>query len=396
MRILVTTGIFFFIQSICFAQSLSDLQQKKQNAVKNIGYTTRLLNQTQEQARASLNRLQLLNRRISQRNRLLSGLAEEMNVYREFIESNRMVVDLLRKDIQQLKDEYAALIRRAYRHRNSNDVLMFLLSAEDFNQAYRRFLYMRHYSAYRKKQAETIGAVESLLNEKIRQLEKHQQAREKLMEEVWQENQKLTQEKNKKQFEIRELETQQHRLQQRLNEHHRREQQLEREIQQMIRAGARKNRGPGEPAFALTPEQKLVGDHFEQNRSRLPWPVERGIITERFGIHPHPVLSKVQIRNNGIKISTEIGAPVRAVFKGVVSRVFGITGGNSAVIIRHGKYLSVYSNLLEVTVKKGDQVSAKQPIGKVYTDYGEGGKSILKFQIWQEDQKLNPEEWIVQ
>jgi murein hydrolase activator len=137
-----------------------------------------------------------------------------------------------------------------------------------------------------------------------------------------------------------------------------------------------------------------VGENFAQNRLRLPWPVERGVITEKFGVHRHPVLEKVQVRNNGINIATEPGSKARAVFNGEVSRVFGITGGNSAVILRHGSYLSVYSNLREVTVKTGDKVSARQSIGTVYTDPEDGDKTILKFQIWHENQKLNPEEWL--
>jgi len=146
--------------------------------------------------------------------------------------------------------------------------------------------------------------------------------------------------------------------------------------------------------LSLTPEQKLVGDNFVQNKKRLPWPVERGVITEHFGINQHPVLTNVQTNNNGVSITTEAGAKVRAIFNGEVSRVFGITGGNTAVIIRHGKYLSVYSNLREVTVKKGDKISTKQTIGTVYTDADDDNKSILKFQIWLENQKLNPEDWI--
>ena len=126
----------------------------------------------------------------------------------------------------------------------------------------------------------------------------------------------------------------------------------------------------------------------------MPWPVERGVITEHFGINQHPVLTNVQTRNNGVSIATEAGSKVRAIFNGEVSRVFGITGGNTAVIIRHGKYLSVYSNLREVIVKKGDKVATKQTIGTVYTDTDDDNKSILKFQIWLENQKLNPEEWI--
>jgi len=204
----------------------------------------------------------------------------------------------------------------------------------------------------------------------------------------------LAGEKFQQNSEYQKLQNEQKSLRQKLKQQQKIEQQLEREIQKIIEEEARKNQEKGGFGFALTPEQKLIGDGFAQNIKRLPWPVERGIITEHFGIHRHPILTNVQIKNNGINIATEIGAKVRSVFNGEVSRVFGISGGNSAVIIRHGKYLSVYSNLREVVVKKGDNVSTKQVIGTVYSDLEEGNKSILKFQIWLESQKLNPEDWI--
>jgi septal ring factor EnvC (AmiA/AmiB activator) len=272
---------------------------------------------------------------------------------------------------------------------------MFLLSAEDFNQAYRRYLYLKQYSNHRKTQAETIGAVQVVLQENIKKLEQQKATKQQLIGETRQEAQKLTTEKQQQNQEIRKLQKQQQSLRQKLNQQRRVEQQLENEIQRVIEEEARKNTDAGAPAFALTPEQKLVGDNFEQNKRRIPWPVERGVITEHFGIHSHPVLKNVQIRNNGINIATEAGSKARAVFNGEVSRVFAITGGNTAVIIRHGNYLTVYSNLREVVVKKGDKVSTKQNIGTVFTDAEDGNKSILKFQIWRENQKLNPEEWIV-
>jgi len=144
----------------------------------------------------------------------------------------------------------------------------------------------------------------------------------------------------------------------------------------------------------MTPEQKLVSGQFEQNKHRLPWPVERGVITDRFGIHEHAVLKNIQVQNNGIDISTAKGAIARSVFAGEVSRVFMVSGGNVAVIIRHGKYLTVYSNLVNVLVKSGDKVSLKQTIGTIGTDADDDSKTVLKFQIWRESEKMNPEDWI--
>ena len=144
----------------------------------------------------------------------------------------------------------------------------------------------------------------------------------------------------------------------------------------------------------MTPEEKLASGQFEQNKRRLPWPVERGVITDHFGIHEHPVLKNIQVKNNGIDISTGQGVKARAVFAGEVSRVFMVTGGNMAVIIRHGKYLTVYSNLVNVQVKSGDKVSIKQTIGTIGTDSDDESKTVLKFQIWKENEKQNPEDWI--
>jgi len=396
MKTLVVTNILlFFLHAVCYAQSLTDLQKKKQEAAAEIEYTTKLLNEVQKSEKTSLSQLRLLNNQIHQRNIIIENIRQEIDVYQEFIENNALSVNMLTEDIKKLKEEYAEMIRSAYRNKNANDNIMFLLSAEDFNQAYRRYLYLKQYINHRKKQAETIEAVQYVLNENIKKLEKQKAIKQQLIGETQKETQKLSAEKREQNQQIQQLQKQQRSLRQKLEQQRRVEQQLESEIQRIIEEEARKNTDAGAPAFALTPEQKLVGDNFEQNKRLLPWPVERGVITEHFGIHSHPVLKNVQIRNNGINIATEIGSKVRAVFNGEVSRVFGISGGNTAVIIRHGNYLTVYSNLREVVVKKGDKVAIKQNIGTVFTDAEDGNKSILKFQIWRENQKLNPEEWIV-
>jgi septal ring factor EnvC (AmiA/AmiB activator) len=394
MRKLALAGIFVLFQVAALAQSLSELQQQKENAAREIELTTRLLSQVQQKEKVSLNSLQLINNNIKQRNTIISNLNSEIKLYQAFIQNNTLAVELLSADLEKMKEEYARLIRMTYLRRSAGSPLLFLLSAENFNQAYRRLLYMRRYTSFRNTQAATMKTLQLLLNEKAENLAELKLTRQQLLEETRSETQKLAQEKNIQNREIQELKQQQRDLRQKLEQQRRIEQQLEREIQRLIEEEARKNREAGEPAYALTPGQMLTSENFEQNKQRLPWPVERGVITERFGIHRHPVLENVQVRNNGINIATEPGSKVRAVFNGEVSRVFGITGGNSAVIIRHGNYLTVYSNLREVTVKKGDEVSVGQTIGTVYTDVEDGDKSILKFQIWRENQKLNPEEWI--
>lgn len=390
----VLTFFFLFCYQTSNAQSLSDLQKKRTDAAREIELTTRLLNQIQQQEKASENRLQLINNNINQRNQLISGLNAEIKLYAGLIANNQLVVDMLTGDLETLKEEYARLIRLTWISNNSSNPLMFLLSADNFNQAYRRLLYMKRYAAVRTTQAKAMHQLQSLLNEKTLQLEEQREERRKLLEEAKVEAAKLAEEKAQHNREVQKLKNQQRDVRQRLEQQRKAEQQLEADIQRIIEEEASKKRAAGEPAYGLTPEQKLVGDSFAQNRLRLPWPVERGIITEKFGIHRHPVLEKVQVRNNGINIATEPGARARAVFSGEITRVFGITGGNSAVIIRHGSYLTVYSNLREVIVKTGDKVRERQTIGTVYTDPDDGNKTILKFQVWHENQKLNPEEWL--
>jgi septal ring factor EnvC (AmiA/AmiB activator) len=394
MKTSVLIYIFVFLHGVNNAQSISDLREKKNDALQQIQYTTRLLNESQKEEQTSLSKLRLLNVKINQRNTLVSNIEKEVDIFQKTMENNSLIIEILTEDIKRIKEEYARLIKVAYQNKNVNDKVIFLLSAENFNQAHRRFNYLKRYANYRKQQAETIETIQEELNEKIIHLEKQKQIKQELLQQALQETNQLASEKRQQNQTLSQLQQEQQSLKQKLNQQRRIEQQLEREIQRIIEEEARKNQQTGEPGFALTPEQKLVGNNFEQNKQRLPWPLERGIITERFGLHIHPVLKNVQIRNNGINIATEIGAKVRAVFNGEVSRVFGISGGNTAVIIRHGNYLSVYSNLKEVIVKQGDKVTTKQNIGTVYTDYQDSNKSILKFQIWKGNVKLNPEDWI--
>ncbi len=393
MRILLLTGLFVILFIHVFSQSVEELKKKKQDAENQIKYTSKLLNEVQKVQKSSLNRVQLLNRQIEQRKAVINTINGEVDLYQQMIDNNTLAISLMENDIQALKKEYAELIKLAYRNRNAYDQVLFLLSADNVNQAYRRYLYMKQYTNYRENQAGVILSIESVLNDKTRKQEEQKLIKLQLMNDTKKEASQLSQEKLEKNAELQKLQKEQKELKKKLDEQRRIEQQLENEIERIIAEEARKSAKAGTKEMTLTPEQKLLGDNFAQNKGRLPWPVERGVITEHFGINQHPVLSNVQVKNNGVSITTEKGSKVRAVFNGEVTRVFGITGGNTAVIIRHGKYLTVYSNLRETTVKKGDKVTTKQNIGTVFTD-PEDNKSILKFQIWLENQKLNPEQWI--
>jgi septal ring factor EnvC (AmiA/AmiB activator) len=370
------------------------LRKKKQEAENQIKYTSKLLNEVQKSQSLSTNKVRLLIKQIEQRNQVINTTNGEISVYQQLIENNTLAIRLMKSDLTEIRKEYAELIRMAYHNRHAYDQILFLLSADNVNQAYRRYLYMKHYTTYRESQAALIDAIQTVLDQKMKKLEEQKLIKLQLVNDTKRETAQLSQEKLQKNAELQKLQKEQQSLRKKLEQQQKTEQQLEREIERIIAEETRKTAKPGTTGLSLTPEQKLVGESFAQNKGRLPWPVERGVITEHFGINQHPVLTNVQTRNNGINITTEKGAKARAVFNGEVTRVFGIAGGNTAVIIRHGKYLSVYSNLLEVTVKMGDKVKTKQVIGTVFTDTDDSNKTILKFQVWLDNQKLNPEQWI--
>jgi septal ring factor EnvC (AmiA/AmiB activator) len=396
MNKLVCFPVLFLIVLLAFTakgQSLEELRRKKEKTNEEIKYTSRLLEEAKRNERQTLNKYKLLNKQIELRSNLITGINTEVNVLGEFIDQNSWLVNSLNADLEELKKEYANMILFAQKTQTNYSKLLFVLSAENFNQAYKRLMYLRQYTDYRKRQAELILWIRDLVQLKVSKLERQKTEKETLLQSKKKEAEKLEKEKKQQGQNLTKLQQQQKAFEKKLREQQRIEAQLSREIQKIIDEEVNKAKQSGKAGYELTPEQKLVSGQFEQNKRRLPWPVERGVITDRFGVHEHPVLKNIQVRNNGVDISTAQGVMARSVFAGEVSRVFTVTGGNWAVIIRHGKYLTVYSNLVNVLVKSGEKVNIKQPIGTIGTD-NEDDKTVLKFQIWKENVKLNPEDWI--
>lgn len=388
----LSIGLLFLVMA-SNGQSISELRSKKTNAEKQIRYANTLLEESRKSEQASMTKLKLLKSEIEYRNQLIANINGEIKVVDWSIGNNTEIIDMLQSDLVHLKKEYASMIRFAQKNKNTYDMLIFLFSADNMNQAYKRWLYLRQYAKYRKSQAEIIHLVASELDENLAKLEKKKAQKSNLLQDKLAENNMLEEQQGEQNKVILSLQQQQKDLKKQIRDQQRIQDELDRKIEKMLEEEARKT--ASKAGFEMTPEQKLVSTDFEKNKGRIPWPVEKGIITEHFGIHPHPVLKQIQVRSNGIDISTDAGSKARAVFAGEVSRVFAISGGNMAVIIRHGSYLSVYSNLKEVLVKAGQKVSLKQDIGTIYTDKTEGNMTVVKFQIWKESQKLDPEDWIV-
>jgi murein hydrolase activator len=413
-----------------FAQKKTDLEQKKKNLQKEIQITEGLLNETKQNKKLSLNQLVTLNQKISKREELIRTINSEINTLQKQADETRQVIESLKMEIVSLKQEYANMIYYAYKNKNSYDRLMFLFSSKDFNQAYRRLKYLQQYSDYRKKQADAIVVAQLNLDSKIAVLKNMVSEKQALLSAEEIEKGQLAVEKVEQEGTLNKLQNKEKELLAAILEKEKEQRNLQLAIQRVIEEEMRKERelaaakakaaakaaaavaaksptptsapvapspapvaAPSGNALALTAQAQKLSATFETNRNKLPWPVNEGVITGKFGEGPHPVLKGIVIKNNGVDIATKIGSEVRAVFDGEVTGIVSMPGYGKVVIIRHGEYLSVYSNLQETSVKYGDKISTKQTIGSVITDEI-NAKTEVHFEIYKGQTALNPEHWL--
>ena len=322
---------FFLILLVLFSlfsngQGLDQLKEKKEKTRREIEYTNWLLNKTGENSKASLNKLNLLNQQIDLRTKLISDYNNQLNLLQKSIDDNEFVVEMLSEDMDKLKEDYANLIRQAYRNRGDYNELYFLLSSESFNQAYKRLLYTKQMAVYRKRQSEQIEAIREVMLHKMNELNQQKKEKEQVLRQQMQETSQLNVEKSKQSDYYNQLQKRQRELKAHLRSQERIEARLQKEIEKLIEEEARKAK-----LTAKTPEYLKLSDDFEKNKGRFPWPTEEGVITDKFGEHAHPVMKNIIIKNNGVDITTKPGEKARAIFAGTVSKVFVIPGGNSAV-----------------------------------------------------------------
>jgi len=388
------------------------LQRTKQKLEEEIRYTNDQLEKTQKNKQTSLNKLLLLSKQIKSREALIDAINRELNDVQVKISVENLQIDRMSKQLQGLKSEYARMIYYAYRTMNGQNKLMFIFSARDFNQAYQRLKYYQQYAAYRRRQAERIESTQTAINRQRKELEDIKNQKLSLVESQQIEKQKLDREKTEKAKAVREFSSKEKQLLATLRTKQKAADRLEFAIEKLIAdeiraseerlrksaAGENKSANASKTAgnrstMALTPREKELSSSFSANRGRLPWPCDRGFISGSFGEHAHPVLEYVKVKNNGIDIMTERGSQVKSVFNGRVSRVMSLPNLNRVVIIRHGEYLTVYSNLGEVSVRDGQEVTAKQNIGQVFTN-PDDQKTELHFEIWRGKVIQNPENWL--
>lgn len=375
--------------SVLSGQSRAELEEMRKKNLQEIEYVDRLLKTTASQKTENVNELRVIGRKLNLREKLIDEYGQEINLLEYRIGLNALATEMLEQDLNELKKDYANSILSAYKATKGTPALAFILSAADFNQGYKRLKYIQQVAKYRRKESETIETLYTQLQGTKDRLEKDRKNVSDLKNKEVRQKQILRQEQDRKEKLVSNLSRKEKQLKQELDEKRRIARQIEKEIERLIEAERKKSE-----TVPMSAEMKVIGESFGENRGRIPWPVDRGIITSHFGSHQHPVLKNVIEDNIGIEITSSGPTKAKSVFKGEVGGVFAISGANMAVIIRHGKYLTVYQNLVNVVVKAGDSVSLGQVIGDVYVDNGDGGKAELKFMVYEEKKKLDPEQWL--
>jgi len=390
MRFLLFFNIILIIDSsLISGQTKSELEEQRKRTLEEIAYVDKMLKTTEKEKIESLNALRMLGNKLSLRENVIKSMGKEIDLLNERIEINRIALEMMEEDLMVLKNDYSQAIVNSYKWKKVNPEIVYILSAKDFNQGYKRLKYLQQVTKYRRYESEIIGELKEEVEGTKERLEKDRIRISDLQKTEMQQKDLMKNEQTRKQKILKSLGNKEKQLQKELAEKKRIARRIEEEINRIIEEEKKRAL-----KSALTPEQKLIGENFYDNKGRLPWPVEKGIITAHFGIHQHPVLKYVTEENKGIEITSEGKITARSVFKGEVSAISAIAGANMTVIIRHGNYLSVYSNLVNVKVKKGDKVETKQEVGEVYSDPRTERNSTLKFMIFEQKNALDPEQWI--
>ena len=390
--------LFIFLSLGLKAQNYQErqkqLEAQKISIKKEIQQINNLINDSRKKSRGLADELEGIQLKISVRDRLIRINNSQVNNLNNIISNQNERIADLEVDLKKLKDEYSKIVYSSYKKRSSEMKLMFLFASDNINQAFRRFQYFKQYSKYRKEQANKIVSLQEEISNNIDSLDKRKIEKQNVVKENQSVRQTLNQDRIQQNNLYNNLLKDQKNYAVEIQEKEKQARLIDNEIQKLIRlAIAESNNNNNSSNFALTPEGRLISSNFQSNKGRLPWPVREGVITRRFGTQPHPVVRTTTINSNGISIATSANSIAYSVFEGEVLSVYGFSGGNPGVLIRHGKYISNYQNLSSIFVKKGDKVMANDEIGIVFTNESTG-KTVLKFNIFNELKPENPAIWL--
>jgi|JI9StandDraft_1071089.scaffolds.fasta_scaffold03589_7 septal ring factor EnvC (AmiA/AmiB activator) len=419
----------FFVTFIVFLVHTGDLNaqqtdqkklEAKRKALKEeINKIKTYIDKTQKKETNLSTQVQDLNQKITTRQQLINTIDSEVEEMNRIINQKTREINLVEKDLNVVKKDYADMVYKSYKNRNADNQLLFLLSSQSVQQGYLRFQYLKQYSQYRKKQAEVIQKKSKKLQTLIDSLKVKKDLKESMLDDKKTEQAQMETEKLKQVELVKKYQKQKKEYVAQVKKKQEEEKLLNDQIENLIKEAIKKStqtktnttksttkttttttKKETTPAktqkneFTLAPEAKALAGQFSANKGKLPWPVEKGLVTVRFGKQPDPMDAKLTIESSGVRIATAENQKARAVFEGKVMAIQkNPQNGILSVLIQHGNYITVYANLRSVSVAKGDQVKIKQNIGTIQTD-NVTGKTILKFQIWQDDQKLDPSGWI--
>ncbi len=393
--------IFLFLMltgqsNIIFAQeSQRKKLESKRLALKNeIKKIKTYLDNTKKKERTLTHEVNDLNKKIDTRENLISTINEEVIAMSSDIGKNEKKIRQLETSLDKLKQEYALMILKSYQHRTGNNRLLFLLSSDSFFQAFQRFQYMKQYTRYRKNQGDIIQQKAMKLRVMNDSLSVLKNAKSNLIEEKKYEQSQLATEKDKQQELVDKYKKKKRKYINQLKSKRKEEQKLTQQIENLIKGAIKSSGTTKSEKFALTPEAKALANEFSSNKGKLPWPVQKGLVTVGFGRQPDPMKTGVTIESSGVRIATNEGAEALAVFEGKVMAIQkNPQNGILSVLLQHGNYITVYSGLDKVNVSKGEKVNTKESLGTIHTDKVIG-KTILKFQIWKDVTKQNPAHWV--
>lgn len=388
------------------------LEQRKAQIQQEIRDNEKMLQSVKKKEKSAVNVILIQANKIKLKEKLINTTAKQEKLLTNDIYINQLKVNKLKRELKILKEDYAKMILKSYKSRSEQSRAMFILSSESFLQAYKRAQYLKQYTAFRKNQGLEIQSKSSQLLDYNAKLDGQRQVKKKIIAENNKERIALEAEKKEQQKLVNSIKKDKNKIIADTRSKQQEAKRIDRQIDRLIReAIAEANRkaalekakdNPGSTAstgpvssskIALTPEGKILAADFKANRGKLPWPVEKGFISLGYGDQPHPLVPSLTVHNSGVEITTEQGANARAVFEGEVSSIIVLSPINRAVMIQHGDYFTVYQNLSQVFVNKGDKVNIKQSIGKVRTS-GDTGKTIIKFLILQNTSNNNPEGWL--
>ena len=376
-----------------------ELEQRRLDLQQEIKRINSLRTSNLKKEKSILTEVEDLDQQIRSTEKLIRVTNQQANLLTREINTNQNRIGTLRKELEQLKEDYSKMIRKSYKSKSQQSRIMFLLSSENFLQAYKRLQYMKQYANYRHQQGEEI----QLRTEELQKLNQSLAEQKKTKDRLIVENRKtraLLEESKKEQqsliAEVRKKEGQfASQLKKKQQEINAIDREIERIIEEAIAANNKAEGSTSRSVFKLTPEAKALAADFEKNKGKLPWPVRTGTVVLRFGTQPHPIVKTATMNSNGVRIATDPNSKARAVFGGTVSEIIAVKGSSLMVMVRHGDYITIYNHLDSVDVRKGQQVALGQDLGSIAINKTDG-RTTLYFVMYKNNQKLNPEEWIYQ